>query len=587
MSEPLTGRIIKVAGPAVVAEGLATAKLDDIVWVGQDRLLGEVIRVQQDRAVLQVFEDTTGLQVGEPVVNTGAPLSVTLGPGLLGQIYDGIQRPLETLRAAHGAFLARGVTAPALPPVQRWAFQPRVQLGSRVVPGAVLGEVEERPGRIHRVLVPSGVQGEVAEVRDGLRAADEPVVRLDSGRELTMSQRWPVKRGRPYREKLDPSEPFLTGQRVLDTLMPICLGGAAIIPGGFGTGKTVLEQTLAKCSNAEIIVYVGCGERGNEMTDVLTEFPELDDPFTGRPLMERTILIANTSNMPVAAREASVYVGLTMAEYYRDMGYHVALLADSTSRWAEAMREISARLEEMPGEEGYPTYLASRLAGFYERSGRVRCLAEDERVGSVTIVGAVSPPGGDYSEPVTQSSQRVTGAFWALDAPLAYRRHFPAISWARSYSLYVRQLEPWYLRHVSQDWSEAVRTARELLQRDAELQEVVQLVGPEGLQDHERLVLETGRSIREDYLQQNAFSPVDMRCSLRKQLAMLQAILHFHRVASEAVRKGVGAEKLIALPQRESLSRMKEVAEDEIEAYVERFKQKLELELAIGTSVNG
>ena len=576
MNEPAMGRIIKVAGPAVVAEGLEAAKLDDIVWVGEDRLWGEVIRVQRDRAFLQVFEDTTGLRVGEPVVNTATPLSVTLGPGLLGQIYDGVQRPLETLREAHGAFLFRGVTAPALPPAQQWDFEPRVRPGDRVEAGAVLGEIEERPGRIHRVLVPPGVAGVVAEVRDGRRGANEPVVRLDSGRELTLTQNWPVKRGRPYREKLDPSEPFLTGQRVLDTLLPICLGGTAIIPGGFGTGKTVLEQTLAKCSNAEIIVYVGCGERGNEMTDVLAEFPQLADPLTGRPLMERTILIANTSNMPVAAREASVYVGLTMAEYYRDMGYHVALLADSTSRWAEAMREISARLEEMPGEEGYPTYLASRLAGFYERSGRVRCLGPDDRVGSVTIVGAVSPPGGDYSEPVTQNSQRVSGAFWALDAPLAYRRHFPAISWARSYSLYVRQLEPWYVRHVSRDWSEAVRAVRELLQRDAELQEVVQLVGPEGLQDHERIVLETGRSIREDYLQQNAFSPVDVRCSLRKQLAMLHAILHFHRVAGEAVRQGVGVDKLIALPQRESLSRMKEVAEDEIEAYVERFQQELE-----------
>ena len=576
MNEPEMGRIIKVAGPAVVAEGLEAAKLDDIVWVGEDRLWGEVIRVQRDRAFLQVFEDTTGLRVGEPVVNTAAPLSVTLGPGLLGQIYDGVQRPLETLREAHGAFLFRGVTAPALPPARQWDLEPRVRPGDRIEAGSVLGEIEERPGRIHRVLVPPGVAGVVAEVRDGRRAANEPVVRLDSGRELTLTQNWPVKRGRPYREKLDPSEPFLTGQRVLDTLLPICLGGTAIIPGGFGTGKTVLEQTLAKCSNAEIIVYVGCGERGNEMTDVLAEFPQLADPLTGRPLMERTILIANTSNMPVAAREASVYVGLTMAEYYRDMGYHVALLADSTSRWAEAMREISARLEEMPGEEGYPTYLASRLAGFYERSGRVRCLGPDDRVGSVTIVGAVSPPGGDYSEPVTQNSQRVSGAFWALDAPLAYRRHFPAISWARSYSLYVRQLEPWYVRQVSPDWNEAVRAVRDLLQRDAELQEVVQLVGPEGLQDQERMVLETGRSIREDYLQQNALSPVDARCSLRKQLAMLHAILHFHRVAAEAVRQGIGVEKLIALPQRESLSRMKEVAEEEIEAYVERFQQELE-----------
>jgi len=580
MNVAAPGRIVKIAGPAVVADGLESAKLDDIVWVGEDRLWGEVIRVQRERAVLQVFEDTTGLRVGEPVVNTAAPLSVTLGPGLLGQIYDGVQRPLERLLELHGVFLSRGVTAPALPPGQGWDWEPRVRPGERIEAGSVLGEIEERPGRIHRVLAPPGAAGEVAEVLAGRRRADEPVVRLTGGRELTLTQRWPVKRGRPYREKLEPSEPFLTGQRVLDTLLPVCLGGTAIIPGGFGTGKTVLEQTLAKCSSAEIIVYVGCGERGNEMTDALSEFPRLNDPQTGRPLMERTILIANTSNMPVAAREASVYVGLTMAEYYRDMGYHVALLADSTSRWAEAMREISARLEEMPGEEGYPTYLASRLAGFYERSGRVRCLGQDDRVGSVTIIGAVSPPGGDYSEPVTQNSQRVSGAFWALDAPLAYRRHFPAISWSRSYSLYARQLEPWFARHVSADWAEAVRAVRELLQRDAEVQEVVQLVGPEGLQDQERMVLETGRMIREDYLQQNAYSPVDARCSLTKQFAMLRAILTFHRAAAEAVRQGIGVEQLVALPQRETLSRMKEIADEEIEAFVNRFEQ--ELHVAIG-----
>lgn len=576
MNQEAQGRIIRVAGPAVVAEGMHSARLNDIAWVGELRLLGEVIRVEHDQAFLQVFEDTTGLGIGEPVVNSGAPLSVALGPGLLGMIYDGVQRPLESLFRMHGAFLARGVSAPALAADRTWEFEPRVRRGDRIVPGSILGEVEEQPGRKHRVMAPPSVAGTVDEVFDGRRPADAAVVRLSDGRELPMIQHWPVKRGRPYREKLDPSEPFLTGQRVLDALFPICLGGSAIIPGGFGTGKTVLEQTLAKCSNAEIIVYVGCGERGNEMTDVLTEFPELDDPFTGRPLMERTILIANTSNMPVAAREASVYVGLTMAEYYRDMGYHVALLADSTSRWAEAMREISARLEEMPGEEGYPTYLASRLAGFYERSGRVRCLGDDDRVGSVTIVGAVSPPGGDYSEPVTQSSQRVTGAFWALDAPLAYRRHFPAISWLRSYSLYSPQLEPWYLKELSQEWIDALQAVRALLQRDAELQEVVQLVGPEGLQDQERVILATGRAIREDFLQQNAFLPTDMRCSLAKQKTMLQAILHFHRVAEEAVRKGVGAEKVVALPERELLSRMKEVAAEEIDAYVEQFRHKLE-----------
>jgi V/A-type H+-transporting ATPase subunit A len=486
-----------------------------------------------------------------------------------------VQRPLEVLREAHGAFLSRGVSADALDSEKRWDFQPSVSPGEIVAPGAILGELEEQRGRMHYVMAPPGTEGEVEQVFSGELTAAAPVVRLRDGRELTMIQRWPVKRGRPYKQKLDPSEPFLTGQRVLDALFPICQGGAAIIPGGFGTGKTVIEQTLAKCSNAEIIVYVGCGERGNEMTDVLTEFPGLEDPFTGRPLMERTILVANTSNMPVAAREASVYVGLTMAEFYRDMGYQVALLADSTSRWAEAMREISSRLEEMPGEEGYPTYLASRLAGFYERSGKVRCLGDDDRMGAVTIVGAVSPPGGDYSEPVTQNSQRVTGALWALDAPLAYRRHFPAIGWLRSYSLYYAQLEPWYERELSADWMEAVRAVRELLQRDADLQEVVQLVGPDGLQDQERVVLETGRAIREDFLQQSAFSPVDMRCGLKKQRAMMHAILHFYRLLSSAAKEGISVEKMVALPQREALSRMKEVAEDEIEPYLESFKNEL------------
>ena len=576
MNDEQPGRIAKIAGPAVVAQHMESAKLDDIVAVGDSQLLGEVIRVERDRAFLQVFEDTTGLTVGEPVVNTHAPLSLSLGPGLLGQIYDGIQRPLEALQQVHGAFLARGVSANPLDLTKRWPFEPRVRPGMHVVPGGVLGAVEEQPGRPHLIMVPPGVAGEVEAVYPGLHTVVEPVVRLRDACELTMLQRWPVKRGRPYKSKLDPREPFLTGQRVLDALFPICQGGTAIIPGGFGTGKTVLEQTLAKCSNAQIIVYIGCGERGNEMTDVLTEFPKLSDPLTGRPMMERTILIANTSNMPVAAREASVYVGLTIAEYYRDMGRHVAVLADSTSRWAEAMREISARLEEMPGEEGYPTYLASRLAGFYERSGKVLCLGEDERIGSVTSVGAISPPGGDYSEPVTHNSQRVAGALWALDAPLAYRRHFPAISWLRSYSLYFRQLEAWYTRELSESWLDLVRTVRALLQRDAELQEVVQLVGPEGLQDQERVILETGRAIREGFLQQNALSPVDLWCSLSKQKAMLEAIVHFHHLAGEAVKKGVATEKLAALPQRETLTRMKEVPEEEIAAYLEQFKHDLQ-----------
>ena len=570
------GCIVRIAGPAVEAEGLESVELGDIATVGKEKLLAEVIRVERTRAVLQVFEDTTGLQVGEPVASTGSPLSVDLGPGLLGQIYDGIQRPLESLQTVQGAFLTRGVSAPALKPDRRWEFVPRVQAGDHVVPGTILGEVEEYPGRVHRVLVPPGVEGQVDEVHGGCRTVSEPVIFLKGGRGLTMVQRWPVKRGRPFLEKLDPTEPFLTGQRVLDAMMPICRGGTAIIPGGFGTGKTVLEQTLAKCSNAEIIVYVGCGERGNEMTDVLTEFPKLDDPTTGRPLMERTILIANTSNMPVAAREASVYVGLTMAEYYRDMGYHVALLADSTSRWAEALREISSRLEEMPGEEGYPTYLASRLAGFYERSGRVRCLGDSERIGSVTIVGAVSPPGGDYSEPVTQSSQRTTGAFWR-SMP---RWHTGGIFQPSTGFAVIRSTRVNWSRGMSTVCHTAgrtrIRTVRELLQRDAELQEVVQLVGPEGLQNHERVILETGRAIREDFLQQNANSPTDMSCPLSKQQSMLEAILFFHRVSSEAAHRGIAVEKLVSLPQRELLSRMKEVPDADIVSYVDRFQKEYE-----------
>jgi V/A-type H+-transporting ATPase subunit A len=576
-----SARIAKIAGPAVIAEQMPDARLNDIVMVGTERLLGEVIRIDGDLVFLQVFEDTTGLRLGEPVVNTREPLSVTLGPGLLGTVFDGVQRPLYRLAESAGAFLSRGITTDAIDPDRKWVFEPTVAPGDRIEGGTVLGEVRETPENIHRVLTPPGVSGEVGEVMAGKHGVWDPVVRLRDGTELPMAQRWPVKSARPYREKLDPSEPFLTGQRVLDTLFPICLGGSAILPGGFGTGKTVLEQTLAKCSNAQLIVYVGCGERGNEMTDVLTEFPELDDPMTGRPLMERTILVANTSNMPVAAREASVYVGLTVAEYYRDMGYHVALLADSTSRWAEAMREISSRLEEMPGEEGYPTYLASRLAGFYERCGVVVCQGADRRTGSVTIVGAVSPPGGDYSEPVTQNSQRIAGAVWALDAPLAYRRHYPAINWHRGYSLYHAQLEPWYSSNLSADWMDMIRSLQEILQRDAELQEVVQLVGPDGLQDDQRIVLETGRAIREDYLQQNSFSATDMSCSLPKQKAMMEAILYFHDQMQHAVEHDAPLNSIMALPHREGLSRMNEIPEEEIVDYLEKLKTELR------TSVEG
>lgn len=554
------GEIIKISGPAVIAKGMTGSRMYDIVKVGKEGLVGEIIRLDQDTAFLQVYEDTSGLFVGEPVENTGAPLMVELGPGLLSSIYDGIQRPLHVIREKSGDFVARGITANALPRDKKWSFTPTVQKGDYVEPGDVLGLVPENPSFQHKVLVPPGVSGKILEIGSGSFTVEEPVCTLEGGRVLTMLQKWPVRAPRPYQRKLDPEEVFITGQRVLDTLFPVAMGGTAAIPGPFGSGKTVVQQTLAKFGNAQVIVYIGCGERGNEMTEVLVEFPELKDPYTGRPLMERTVLIANTSNMPVAAREASIYTGITIAEYFRDQGFSVALMADSTSRWAEALREISSRLEEMPGEEGYPTYLSSRLAAFYERAGRVVCLGNDARFGSVTVIGAVSPPGGDFSEPVTQATLRIVGTFWALDANLANRRHFPAINWGRSYSLYSEQVENWYRKKVAEDFVELRRRTMSLLQEEAALQEVVQLVGPDALQDNERLIIEVGRMIREDFLQQNAFSKVDGFCPPDKQYGILKVILHFYDLASQSLRSGkLTIEEIMNMPEVEEIHRLKDV----------------------------
>lgn len=571
----IKGKIIKVSGPAVVAGGMTGAKMNDIVRVGNLGLIGEIIRLDSDTAFIQVYEDTSGLFVGEPVESSGEPLIVELGPGLLGGVFDGIQRPLDVVEKQSGFFVARGLIVNRLDRERTWQFSPRVKRGDSVQEGDTLGEVKEAGFFVHRIMVPPGVSGVVKEVKEGQFKAEETVVSLEGGHELTMMQKWPIRKPRPSRKKLPPDEPFVTGQRVFDLLFPIALGGNAIIPGGFGTGKTVVEQTLAKYSNADIIVYVGCGERGNEITDVLVEFPHLEDPKTGGPLMNRTILVVNTSNMPIAAREASIYTGITLAEYYRDMGYNVALMADSTSRWAEALREISSRLEEMPGEEGFPTYLATRLANFYERSGRVECLGKPPRVGSVTVVGAVSPPGGDFSEPVTQHSMRISGAFWALDTHLAYRRHFPAINWHKSYTLYYKAMKEWYLKNAAPEWDDLRTQMLQIQQKDAELQEVVQLVGPDALQDQERLILEAARMIREGFLQQHAFSPVDASCPLNKQYKMLKALISFYELCKKEIEAGTPITTLLKLPVREEIARLKEVPQDKFDEHYAQLEWKV------------
>lgn len=558
----IVGDISRISGPVVLSEGMRGSRMYDVVKVGEQELNGEIIRLDDDQAVIQVYEDTTGLKVGEKVSNTGLPLSVELGPGLLSSIYDGIQRPLPLLAEESGSFISRGVTLHGLSHVQKWEFTPQVKKGDHVTGGDVIGTVTEFHLE-HRIMVPPFVSGKVSEILSGEFTIDEPVCMLDTGDNIPMLQTWPVRKGRPYLRKMDPDTLLITGQRVFDSLFPVTKGGTAMIPGGFGTGKTVAEQTLAKWSDTQIVVYIGCGERGNEMTDVLTEFPELLDPRTKLPLIQRTVLIANTSNMPVAAREASIYTGITLAEYYRDMGYDVALMADSTSRWGEALREVSGRLEEMPGEEGYPAYLATRLAAFYERAGRVVCLGTDERMGSVTVVGAVSPPGGDFSEPITQNTLRITGTFWALDTSLAYRRHFPSVNWIKSYSLYLEQVQDWFATSGYSDWKDLRGQVMYLLQKEVELQEIVQLVGPDALPESEKAILEVTRMIREDFLQQSAYHDVDSFCPLEKQYIMLRVILSFYERVNVAMGKGVPLSKILKLPVKADVGRMKELADIE------------------------
>ncbi|MDY6768857.1 MAG: V-type ATP synthase subunit A [Candidatus Nanohaloarchaea archaeon] len=568
-----TGEIYKVSGPVVVAEDL-DAQMYDVVRVGDEGLMGKVIEIEGDRTSIQVYEDTTGIKPGEPVENTGSPLSVELGPGMLSSIYDGLQRPLPALEEQTGAFIARGEDAPGVSRDEEWAFEPHVEEGDEVTKGDVLGVVEEK-GKAHRILVPPDRDGTIDTIEEGEFTVDETVAELEDGTELQLMHEWPIREAREVTEKLDPEIPLITGQRVLDALFPLAKGGVAAIPGGFGTGKTVTQQQLAKWSDADIIVYIGCGERGNEMTEVLDEFPELEDPWSeeGKKLMERTILIANTSNMPVAAREASIYTGITMAEYYRDQGYSVALMADSTSRWAEAMREISSRLEEMPGERGYPAYLASRLAEFYERAGRVDPLGVDEP-GSVSVIGAVSPPGGDFTEPVTQNTLRVVKAFWALDKDLANKRHFPAISWTDSYSEYDDMLNTWFEAEVDGEWGDRIREVRDLLQEDEDLQETVQLVGKDALPERQQLTLEIARMVKEFFLQQDAFHDVDTFCSPEKTMEILKLILDFGDEAEQAMERGAALDDLMELESRQMVSDIK--FEEDYEALITDIREQME-----------
>jgi len=548
------GEIYRVSGPVVTAEGISP-RMYDVVLVGHEKLMGEVIRLEGDKSTIQVYEDTSGIMPGEPVENTGESLSVELGPGLLRSIYDGIQRPLPVLRDSMGDYILRGVTAPGLDHTVKWDFKATAKAGDEVNGGDILGTVQETPTIVHKILVPPKVSGKIKSIKKGKYTVDEVIGTLEDGTELQLMHKWPVREPRPFSRKHPPDIPLVTGTRILDGLFPIAKGGTAAIPGGFGTGKTVTQQTLAKWSDAQIVVYVGCGERGNEMTEVLTEFPHLKDPKTGGPLMDRTVLIANTSNMPVAAREASVYTGITLAEYYRDQGYDVSLMADSTSRWAEAMREISSRLEEMPGEEGYPAYLASRLSEFYERAGRVKTMAGDD--GSVTVIGAVSPAGGDFSEPVTQNTLRIVKVFWALDSKLAQKRHFPAINWLTSYSLYNRVLGDWYSENASEKWSDNIATTMAILQEESELQEIVQLVGSDALPEDQQLTLEVARLLREFYLQQNAFHDVDTYCKLNVQAEFLDVILYYKELAEAALASGISVPNLTGIPVLEELGRSK------------------------------
>ena len=580
------GAIEKIAGPLVVANNMRGCEMYEVIKVGEEGLLGETIRLDGDLAYVQVYEETTGLKPGEPVIRTKAPLSVELGPGILKNFYDGVQRPLESIKAKVGDYIERGVYVESLDRAKKWQFTPTTTEGSELVGGDILGVVQESKVIEHKILVPPAIRGKLLELKEGEFTVDECIARVqtDAGDvELPMMQKWPVRKGRPYKEKLDPEVPLLTGQRINDTFFPIAKGGTGAIPGGFGTGKTVMQHQLARWADARVIVYIGCGERGNEMTEVLEDFPKLIDPYSGETLMERSTLIANTSNMPVAAREASIYTGVTIAEYYRDMGYDVAIQADSTSRWAEALREISGRLEEMPGEEGYPAYLATRLSDFYERAGRVRalCPESEERIGSVTIVGAVSPPGGDFSEPVTQNTLRVVGDFWALDSSLADRRHFPAISWLRSYSLYSVYLGDWFANSIAPDFMEQREEMMGLLQKESELQEIVQLVGADALPPRERGTLEVARMIREDFLQQNAYHEIDSFCSLEKQYLMAKAILQWYDGAREAIERGIGIEQLERMQIKDAMARMKYVPnegfKDKYEGIMKDMKDEFEV----------
>ena len=577
------GTVKKVAGPLVIAKGMRDANMFDVVRVSSQRLTGEIIEMHGDEASIQVYEETSGLAPGAPVESTGEPMSVELGPGLIGSIYDGIQRPLDDIMKLSGNNLHRGVEVPALKRDRQWEFVPALKVGDSVAAGDVLGTVQETEIVTHKIMVPPGLLGTVKDIRAGAFPVTETVavVETPDGKEvpLTMVQRWPVRRGRAYRQKLSPAMPLVTGQRVIDTFFPLAKGGVAAVPGPFGSGKTVVQHQLAKWAEADIVVYIGCGERGNEMTDVLNEFPELKDPKTGYSLMKRTVLIANTSDMPVAAREASIYTGITIAEYFRDMGYSVALMADSTSRWAEALREMSGRLEEMPGEEGYPAYLGSRLAQFYERAGRVVTLGSQQREGTLSVIGAVSPPGGDISEPVSQATLRIVKVFWGLDSSLAYKRHFPAVNWLTSYSLYLDTLEPWFAQHVAKDWVELRAKLMGLLQDEAELEEIVQLVGMDALSAPDRLKLEAARSIREDFLHQNAFDEVDTYTPLPKQHAMMELILSYYEKSLQALKEGVETGKLIALPVREQIGRFKYTPAEEVESRYQAVLTQLEEEL--------
>ncbi len=564
----MTGKVIKVSGPLIVAENMADVHIYDVVKVGPKHLIGEVIELRHDKASIQVYEETSGLMVGDEVVTTGAPLSVELGPGLIESIFDGIQRPLDVLRAISGDRLDRGVETTALNRDKLWQFVPVAKVGDSVSMGDVLGTVQESPVVLHKVLVPYGVAGTITSIVEGgeYTVADS-IATIDcqgTATSVSMMQKWPVRRGRPYTKKIPPITPMITGQRVIDTLFPIAKGGVASVPGPFGSGKTVVQHQLAKWAEAQIIVYVGCGERGNEMTDVLNEFPELIDPQTGHPLMKRTVLIANTSDMPVAAREASIYTGITIAEYYRDMGYTVAIMADSTSRWAEALREMSGRLEEMPGEEGYPAYLASRIAEFYERAGIVEVLGKGNTVGAISAIGAVSPPGGDLSEPVSQSTLRIVKVFWGLSASLAYKRHFPAIDWLTSYSLYDDKLADWYKENVAEDFNDLKGELMYILQEESELEEIVRLVGIDALGDKDRLTLETAKSIREDYLHQDAFHEIDTYSSLDKQYRLMKLLLEYYHVAQSALAKGVELDDILNLPVREQIGRAKYIEESNL-----------------------